>query len=423
MADPSFQEALARALAGGDMVEALESFRQLTSAADARALVLALDRMPTEGAGMFGPLHLVAGYYLAAEDEAVASELRKGFPRLLALYDRTLATLTAADKPFGKKGDLLSALKVFAFWPDAGGEDALQRVLAAMHNPLLCDAFQWSVIFQLYARDDHPLRAEVARRARDPLPADGFVAITFLDFVNTLCRDRALAEHPYRTEAGIAFVEAQLRQTKETSYAHSATAALPFLPASARAKLLGLATVYPNADVRLEAAWADVRAGGTAGLFTLVGMCRDPHATKRAQAYLEELGRADAIPPDARDRDFVAMAEMSSWLQHPSEFGAPPDELRLYDTRELLWPPTDDCRRVWLFEYTYEKPWGREGTRKAGLGMVGSITFALVGETMAGLPAEDAYAIHCCWELQMNKDPRAPQDRSAVTGRRLLGFA
>lgn len=29
----------------------------------------------------------------------------------------------------------------------------------------------------------------------------------------------------------------------------------------------------------------------------------------------------------------------------------------------------------------------------------------------------DVYAIHCCWELQANEDPRAPSEHSAATGR------
>jgi hypothetical protein len=56
------------------------------------------------------------------------------------------------------------------------------------------------------------------------------------------------------------------------------------------------------------------------------------------------------------------------------------------------------------------------------VGLVGSVTFALLDETTAEMPAEDIYALHCCWELEMNKDPRAPQKRSVEAGRRLLGW-
>lgn len=76
---------------------------------------------------------------------------------------------------------------------------------------------------------------------------------------------------------------------------------------------------------------------------------------------------------------------------------------------------------MWLFKFTYA---GRndDGTDEVGLGMVGSITFALFGETTADMTAEDAYAIHCCWELDVNDDPRAPKTRTAKAGRKLLGI-
>jgi len=38
------------------------------------------------------------------------------------------------------------------------------------------------------------------------------------------------------------------------------------------------------------------------------------------------------------------------------------------------------------------------------------------------MPPEDIYALHCCWELQQNGDPRAPEELSVAAGRKLLGF-
>jgi hypothetical protein len=34
--------------------------------------------------------------------------------------------------------------------------------------------------------------------------------------------------------------------------------------------------------------------------------------------------------------------------------------------------------------------------------------------------AEDAYALHCCWEFQQEDDPRAPETRSVEAGREIL---
>jgi hypothetical protein len=140
-----------------------------------------------------------------------------------------------------------------------------------------------------------------------------------------------------------------------------------------------------------------------------------------ARQYLEELGHAERIPPAALKPDFRAMAEMCLWLAHPHEFGEPPTDIHLFDTRELDWPPTNDRRRLWLFRYTYAGR-GEDGIDEVGLGMVGSITFALFGETTAEMSPEDAYGLHCCWELEMNEDPRAPKKRTAKAGRKLLGI-
>ena len=176
---------------------------------------------------------------------------------------------------------------------------------------------------------------------------------------------------------------------------------------------------HPNAGVQMEAAWASAYRGGTAGLTFLARMCEDPRHSTAAQRYLNELGQGARVPPKALEPDFQAMAQMCNWLEHPNEFGEPPTDITLYDTRELNWLPTNDRRRVWLFRYSFA---GRnhDGSDEVGLGMVGSITFALFGETTADMSPEDAYGVHCCWELEVNDDPRAPAQRTAKAGRKLL---
>ena len=129
------------------------------------------------------------------------------------------------------------------------------------------------------------------------------------------------------------------------------------------------------------------------------------------RSYLKELKRMDAIPDEANDPDFLAMAEMCDWLAHPQEFGQPPDEIELYDTREMLWPPTNDWRPLWLFKYRYFAS-DDEESETHGIGMTGSITFSLLDETSPDMSADDIYALHCCWELEATEDPRAPDRKS-----------
>ena len=33
---------------------------------------------------------------------------------------------------------------------------------------------------------------------------------------------------------------------------------------------------------------------------------------------------------------------------------------------------------------------------------------------------EDAYALHCCWDLEANDDVRAPEERTIAAGRAIL---
>jgi hypothetical protein len=179
----------------------------------------------------------------------------------------------------------------------------------------------------------------------------------------------------------------------------------------------------------MEGAWASAKLGSSAGVQFLARMCIDPVRGKQAAQYLRELGVEEAIPAQALDPAFQAQLDLTSWLSHPDEFGRPPDEIALMDTRELYWPPTRERRRVWLFRYRYHLPdiESAEGQGEAllhrydvGVGMVGSITFSLIGETHPDMSAEDIYALHCCWELEHCRDPHAPAERSIKIGRQLL---
>jgi hypothetical protein len=123
------------------------------------------------------------------------------------------------------------------------------------------------------------------------------------------------------------------------SYAHSATAALPFIDQSLREGLMQIALAHPDASVRIESAWAQAKSGDPSGLNRLSELCLDPCYSYVAQQYLEELGHNDKIPERALQADFQAIAEMANRLAHPNEAGCPPDEIELYDTRELFENP------------------------------------------------------------------------------------
>ena len=400
-----------------NLVTALEPWdnREFT-AADAEGLVAVLaeqaDAEPlvaaTEGDTIL--YHLAMLFQNDAEDSATRTLAVRGVPELVRLFD------AAAARPDCPADPLVIACKMFALYAH---EPGVPRVAAAVRR--FPDEPLWEVVFGLFAEENHPHGPLLVDALRDPLPT-GFAAVALLDLANTLSRQERVTEHPFDTADGHARLEAWLADSDPAhfSYAHSTAAALPFIGA-ARNSLAALAMDHPDTGVQMEAAWAGAYRGGTAGVTFLARLCEDPGYSLAARRYLDELGEADRVPAKALEPDFEARAQMARWLAHPQEFGEPPTHIEVYDTRELDWPPTNDRRRVWLLKYTYA---GRDddGGDEVGLGMCGSITFALFGETGAATSPEDAYGIHCCWELEVNGDPRAPQERSAAAGRKLLGI-
>jgi hypothetical protein len=414
------QEALDRGMEpGGDLSAALVQLGSypIESVADAEAVVAALRRYAVQNNDtpeMRGRLHPLASLFQdVATEEAFGALDEQGIPILVEVFDRELPVRDEREAD-----DLLFLLKVFVLYKSEAG---MRRIAVASRERLQPDSYVWAVIFEnLDERNPH--WRMVCEALRDPLPT-GFAAVTFLDFANQMAEQDELHEHehPFDSPAGIALLRQWLRSDdpEEYSFAQSATTALPFLTRPERNELLALALEHPDETVQLEAAWAAAKLGSEEGVQQLVRFCHDPAHSTQACAYLEELGRDDLIPAEACDPDFQAMAEMCSWLAHPQEYGDVPDSLELYDTRRLYWPPTDDERQVWLFKYTYE-PDTEGGDPETGVGMVGGVTFALFGESTPDMPPEDIYALHCCWELEMSEDPRAPEQRSVEAGRKLL---
>ncbi len=363
------------------------------------------------------PFHRIVGLFQQPTVQEAADTLNdEALPVLLRLYDARLREWRKAGprEDYDRDvGALLFALKMFAMYR---GEETVQRIIDAARIPLDSDDPMWSVILSALVEHGPEYASRVAAALREPLPP-GFLAKALLDMGNTLAREHGVTPHPFDTPQGRERLRAFLidKDPDHFSYAHSATASLPFLTSSR--ELLALAQEHPEVVVRMEASWAAARGGDALALVRLQEWSKNPKTRWRAVAYLEELGGEPApIKEEERPR-FDAMAKMSQWLEHPMEFGRAPDRLELHDHRRLFWPPTHDERDVWLFRYRYEGDNPMEG-----VGMVGSITFALFGEATAELPPEDIYALHCVWELQQRGDARAPKERTAQAGRKLLGF-
>jgi hypothetical protein len=134
------------------------------------------------------------------------------------------------------------------------------------------------------------------------------------------------------------------------------------------------------------------------GFEKLVELCNDVNLSSRAKDYLKELSREDLIPESSRLPEFQAKAEFAQWLAHPNELGRSPDELEIVDHRDLLWPTDGETKHLWLIKYRVKDTTGLVHD-DIGVGLVGSTTFCLFSYQLEQRPPEDAYAIHCYWEM------------------------
>ena len=423
------QRALRRGLQpGGNLAD--ELFRLgdygIVDAEDARAVCEALERfpLPQNAAAEFfkdwTPLHAVMALFQQVEsEEAFAVFFEYGIPHLLRLFNQLI------DGP--EDGDaLLFILKILVMYQSTEGVACL---LEAARKPVRQNSCIWSAIFEQF-EGEHPYFAWLCKELSDPLPP-GFIAVAFLDCVNRAMLEGQLDDHPFDTPHGKRQLEVWLTSSDSSLYtfAASAAASSQFMEPPERDRLLALALDHADPEVQFEAAQASASLGSTGSVKFLKRLCLEPGTSSRACSCLHELGLEDAIPSQALEPDFLAMSDMCTWLSHPNEHGRPPDEIELFDTREIYWPPTDDQRRVWLFKYKYyendefsenlnETP--SQSAEIKGIGMVGSVTFSLDDELTAAEDPLDVYALHCCWELQVNRDPRAPGKRSVKAGRKIL---
>lgn len=340
------------------------------------------------------------------EAKARDTLIHHGLPRLRKLVRERLSN--------PKVQHALFALKVIGYYRQP--ED-VELFVTAVRAPLEPDSFWWQPALYGFT-EDNPCTQLLVDRLSSPLPAE-FIQIAFLDKCNALAVAGALKEHPFATAEGVAALESCLTAREEEQYSHavSACTALPFLRPNDRDRLLALASQHVDVAVRIEAAWVSAKVGAPAGLNALREFARDARYSSRATAYMRELGLESHIPAEVTQPEFVARAEMSEWLAHPSEMGRPPDDLTLLDSRELHWPPSRDKRRLWVFRYRYENA---DGAADEGHCMTGSVTWAMFGQSTRDLAIEDVYGLHCAWELMQAESCEAPKEMDAAAGRKII---
>lgn len=328
---------------------------------------------------------------------------------------RVVRATLDAPRPKRFADEMLFGLKNLAYLSTREG---MSTILYAARLPLDPDAYLWTTALAPFGRG-HPGAPAVFKALSQPLPR-GFMAICLLDAANKACREHGHKKHPFDSVVGQQRLREYLTSTDpdKSSYAVSACAALPFLSPKRRNPLFALARKHKDPSIRLEVAWAQAKLGNKVGFNDLAAACLNHNQSRQACTYLKELRKASLIPAAAKDPDFAALSEMCDWLAHPNEFGAPPDRITQIDKRRIYWPPTCNERTVRLFKYEYKNRGDRK--KEIGIGMVGSITFALFGESTARMKPEEVYGLHCAWELEGNDDPRAPRKRTGKAGWKLI---
>jgi hypothetical protein len=398
----ALQLALKRGLEpAGDLASELEKLREynLKSRADAETVceVLALlmgDKTGIGGKGALVALIRLFGCVKSHDCPAWQVLKDRGVPRLVSIVDRFLDgdRLLEVD-------DLLCLLCRLAESRTPEGTDA---VIRAAHRPIKPDDFWWNPIFHVYS-EEHPERERLfATLAKAPPKAP--LGTRLAGAANSALLDGATFRHPFASGAGVRELEVWLTDSDpdHSGWAYNAAVALAFIDNNDRDRLLAIALAHPQIEVQLEAAWAATKLGREEGIECLQRYCLDINHSDKARRYLVELDRSDAVPPEAEEPSFRAQAEFAQWLAHPNELGSTPDGLRIVDSRELAWPPERERKPFWLIEYRVRDPYGLKPD-DVGAGVVGSVTFCLFGYKLNERPPEDAYAIHCAWEMQCQK--------------------
>ncbi|MDX2036204.1 MAG: hypothetical protein SFX72_06100 [Isosphaeraceae bacterium] len=390
------QSALKRGLRrGGDLEAELKrlGYFRLTSRADAESFCDGLEHILSgdSQAGGKTSAHSLLRLYLGVDRSggfAFSVMARRGSALLARIVEEALRDQSRFDEE-----TVLYSLRMLAVYETAAGTDLVIRAALLPYRP---DEFLWRSILGSYT-PAHPESERFFDAMRETLPT-GALGVHLLDQANAAALQGVSWTHPYDSGSGRKQLESWLSDKDEARFPLAVPAAVALLFLRSPDPLLSRALEHESVDVRLEAAWVAAKLGRDDGVDSLARACLDVNLSSRAKDYLSEAGRADAIPSQAEEADFVAMAEFASWLAHPMELGRPADELEILDRRELSWPPDHEPTWMWLVRYRVKDKTGL-AEDEVGVGLVGSTTFCLFSDKLEERPPEDCYAIHCYWEM------------------------
>jgi hypothetical protein len=286
--------------------------------------------------------------------------LREAVPCLLRMEERL------RDSPADKNGD--AWMRVMRGLTTTCGQEGGRRLIQAITGNLRANHYQWSFIFSAL-REGTVQRDMVFAAFRHELPPPAFLPL-LLHLGKATCLADDTARHPLDQEAAQDWFESWiLEPATDESTAIDAVVSLSFLHQPWAAALTGCALQHPVRQVRMEAAWSVARCGDERGAVLLAEECQDFRVAARSRAYLEELGRAELIPPACTEPEFILKTGLSRWVEDPDgAFHSPPDEIETVYRTEAQWPGLAQPATLYVMRYRVKDRWG---VRADGVGFGG----------------------------------------------------
>ncbi|MCF7785856.1 MAG: GYF domain-containing protein [Prosthecobacter sp.] len=341
--------------------------------------------------------------------------------QLLQMYDSVLApefsqwalqrVKLPAEMTKAEEDCIFAILVVHGGIPtNFAGADLTAAVLKRGMQP---DSLEWYKVYSIYGIRS-PLTAHLMRALAVAPPA-GRGGKLVLNHINMLIQQGWEGDHPYNSLHGLDVLKSWMESSKPESIelASGAARTAAYLKAEFRDVLIPMALQHPQASVRLAAAWADAKSGGTTGVPLLKKACVDVQQSAAAQGLLKNLLLEDEIPLEVRDPGFITKSMVALTLAHTSFLGEPPLSIDIYDHKDLFWPPSRQRGDIWLLKFTFRSKDG--GAAKTGYAMQSTLVncYFLKGDVTSTVP-EDIYLRACASEFmgyaKSKNDPTAKKE-------------
>jgi hypothetical protein len=272
---------------------------------------------------------------------------------------------------------------------------------AVLQRDLQPDSLKWYQVFSTF-KVRYPLTRQLMQLLADD-PPSGSTGGLVLSHVNILMQEGWEGTHPYNSIRGLVILKGWLESNKHEALqlASSTARSSVYLNAEFRDVLIPLALQHPDASVRVHAAWADAKSGGTRGVALLKAACMDVEQSAAAQGLLKNLLLEDEIPLEARDPGYLTKSVVCMTLSQPPFLLKNPLSIDIYAHRDLFWPPYQQKCDTWLLKFTFlSKDGGAVKTGYAFHTKLGS-WYALKGNVTSSVP-EDIY-LRVCSDEFLNK--------------------